>query len=171
MPSSNIQPKCAIVQAPIAYTHSPDRATIFLAGSISTWRSSLFKHFSNHPITFLDPYRPDWDSTWKEDIECEKFRTQTQWELDMQDKATLVAFWFQPETLAPVSLLELGLVLGKRGSNASREVVVMCPEKYWKRGNVQVVCHRYGVEVVDSLENLCEALERRLRELGVSNLP
>ncbi|RFU27027.1 hypothetical protein B7463_g9304, partial [Scytalidium lignicola] len=162
--------KCMIVKAPTIYLPSQHRKTIFLAGSIASaidWRVALSSYLSHCPITLLDPYRRDWDSTWVEDIECEKFRTQTQWELEMQEKATLVAFWFEPGTQAPVSLLELGLVLGKRGANARKEVVVRCPEKYWKRGNVQVVCERYGVQIVNSFEEFCVELKRRLEGSGV----
>lgn len=167
--------RCTLIRAPTPYTHTPESKTIFLAGSttasvgaIKEWRVSLIQHLSPLPITILDPYRPDWDSSWVEDISFEPFRTQTQWELEMQEKASLIAFWFDPETKAPVSLLELGLALGRRGEqHAGKDVVVVCPKGYWKRGNVQVVCDRYGAQLVDGLQELSTAVESRFRELGV----
>ena len=74
----------------------------------------------------------------------------------MQGKADLIAMFFDPESKAPVSLLELGLAAGE----GKGRVIVGCPEGYWKRGNVQVVCRRFGIELVGSLEELRDAVLR-----------
>ena len=36
--------------------------------------------------------------------------------------------------------------------------MVCCPEGYWRRGNVQVVCHRYGVREAADLAGLVGAI-------------
>ncbi len=63
---------------------------------------------------------------------------------------------FDPATKAPVTLIELGLFA------ASGKVIVCCPPGYWRRGNVQVVCARYGVPLVDTLTDLVTAVRQRL---------
>ncbi|TAQ84246.1 hypothetical protein B7494_g7444 [Chlorociboria aeruginascens] len=131
--------------------------TVFLAGTIDnppdsypTWRSTLTSSLSYLPITLLNPYTPSWDSSWKEDISFSPFKKQVEWELDMQEVASVVVIFFSGPgrersgegKMAPISLLELGLAMGRDRGN----VVVGVEEGYVKRGNVQVVCQRLGVK-------------------------
>ena len=46
--------------------------TIFLAGSIEmgtaeNWQATVVKRFETHLITFLNPLRDEWDSSWKQE--------------------------------------------------------------------------------------------------------
>jgi hypothetical protein len=50
-------------------------------------------------------------------------------------------------------LLEFGLCARVPG-----KAIVVCPEGYWKRGNVQIMCKKYGVEMVDNDDGLREAV-------------
>ena len=140
--------------------------SVFLAGYIGrdhpTWQESLIESLKDLPITVLNPYRSDWN--WPEDIENKDFSQQTNWELDMMKRADVIAMCFSPdpEVLAPISLLELGL------HAATGKMVVVCPKGYWKRGNVQVVCQRFGIEVLDSVQELEEGVRKRLESLGTN---
>jgi hypothetical protein len=136
--------------------------SVFLAGTTNKvdshdWREVLSTALSNVPVTIYNPYRADWDSSWREDIEFAPYREQVEWELEKQDKADIVVIYFHPATQAPVSLLEFGLCARVPG-----KAIVVCPEGYWKRGNVQIVCDIYGVEMVDNTDGLREAVVRRL---------
>ena len=151
---------------------SPGNAekVIFLAGSAATtsstpWRTTLIHNLSHHftthqPIIILNPHRSDWDSTWIESPAFAPFAEQVSWELRAQEVADVIAFYFDPDTQAPISLLELGL------SVKSGKCVVCCPEKYWKWGNVVLVCERLGVEVVGTLAELVEGIVKRLEAIG-----
>ncbi|CAM1505835.1 Fc.00g114720.m01.CDS01 [Cosmosporella sp. VM-42] len=136
---------------------APDRLpvtgeiTIFLAGTTTDtgdgdWREFLMDALSDFPITFFDPKRNDWDSTWKEDLSDERWAEQVQWEMDMQAKADVVVFFFHSATLAPVSMLELGL--------CAERAVVCALDGYSKRGNVQAVCERFQSPFVSTLAEL-----------------
>ncbi|KAI0004678.1 hypothetical protein F4779DRAFT_599667 [Xylariaceae sp. FL0662B] len=132
--------------------------SIFLAGTTSKvdtadWRETLSASLSEFPVTIFNPYRADWDSTWREDIDFAPYREQVLWELDKQAKADLVVVYFHPATQAPVSLLEFGLSAQFPG-----KVVAVCPEGYWKRGNVQIVGQKFGIRVLDSIDDLREAI-------------
>jgi len=35
-------------------------------------------------------------------------------------------------------------------------MIVCCPEDFWRKGNVDIVCERYGVDQVDTLDELIE---------------
>jgi len=83
------------------------------------------------------------------------------WELDMQEAADVVVVYFHPDTQAPVSLLELGL------RTPRQKALVVCPPGYWKRGNVQVVCQRYGIRLLESDEMLGRVL---VELLGLASL-
>ncbi|PLB41730.1 nucleoside 2-deoxyribosyltransferase domain-containing protein [Aspergillus candidus] len=138
------------------------RQSIFLAGTTSPvdpedWRTTLSRSLSDIPVTIYNPYRSDWDSTWREDLSFAPYRKQVEWELDRQERADLVVVYFHPATQAPVSLLELGLWARTPG-----KVIVGCPAGYWKWGNVQITCRKYGVTVVDGLAELAEAVMQRL---------
>lgn len=135
--------------------------SVFFSGSVDIrksldWQTSLTNSLQHLPVTILNPWRPDWDSSWKEDISNSQFREQVEWELDYMEKADIIATYFDPATKAPVTLLELGLF-----ARDSRNVVC-CPEGFWKRGNVQVVCKRYGIPCLDNLDELANTIIGKL---------
>jgi hypothetical protein len=135
--------------------------SIFLAGTTdSNWREHLIGDLKEYPLTIYEPFRKDWDSTWKEDISDERFTTQVQWELEMQEKADLVIVFFSAEAKAPVSLIELGLCARAKtetaaaAAAAAAAAIIVCEEGFWKKGNVQVVCRRYGLGFLESGDQL-----------------
>jgi hypothetical protein len=65
--------------------------------------------------------------------------------------------YFAPGTQAPITLLELGLVA------PSGKLIVSCPDGFWRKGNVEIVCARFGVPVVDELEEAIELTRRALQ--------
>ena len=134
--------------APLDFDHS--RPSVFLGGSIEmgqaeAWQAALEAALRGVDITILNPRRDEWDATWTQRIDNPQFREQVEWELAAQERATLIAFYFAPATKAPVTLLELGLFA------RSGKVVVCCPDGYWRKGNVEIVCASYGVPMVESL--------------------
>ena len=126
---------------------------IFLAGSIEQdtaekWQNRIINSTRQLDITLLNPRRENWDARWKECIDNPSFKEQVNWELDALEQADWVIFYFDPKTKSPISLLELGLFA------ASKKLVVCCPEGYWKKGNVDIVCERNQIPQVDKLDKL-----------------
>ncbi len=120
-------------------------ATVFMAGSIDMgkavdWQQAMLKKTKGLNITYLNPRRPDWDSSCKEEIENEKFSEQVNWELDSLDTCDTIVLYFTKDSKAPISLLELGLNAG------SGKMLVCCPKGYWKKGNVDIVCKRNDIQ-------------------------
>jgi hypothetical protein len=135
------------------------RPSVVLYGAIQpepAWQTSLAASLSDLPVDILDPRRDDWDSSWKEDISDPKFKQQVEWEMDHAKVADVIVFYFPPGALTPVALLELGMYAG------TGKVVVCCPQGFYKRGNVQIVCLRYGIDVLDDLDALREQVRTRL---------
>lgn len=139
----------------IAKNHRREKL-VFLAGSIEMgkaedWQSKVEKYFEAlDDYTILNPRRDDWDSSWKQEFENPNFYQQVNWELNGLEKADKIIMYLAPETKAPISLLELGLFAH------SGKVLVCCPDGYWRKGNVEVVCERYGIPIYDTLEELLD---------------
>lgn len=154
--------KHRVVYAPNNYTK--EGAAVFLSGyideSLYTWQESLCASLAHLPITILNPHRPDWDSSWHEDVSFSPFAEQATWELAQMEQADVIAICFGVKTQAPITLMELGLWAG------SGKCVVACPEGYPKRGNVQIVCQKYGIQILENAAELSDAVIRKLTELG-----
>jgi hypothetical protein len=133
--------------------------SVILYGSIDrnvNWQNALASQLSDLPIAVLNPSRDDWNSSWVEDISFPKFKEQVEWEMDYAQQADVIAFYYGPATEAPISLLELGMYAG------SGKVVVCCHPEYKKKGNVQIVCARYGIPLTYELDKLEELVRKRL---------
>ena len=160
-------PSFQVIHAP-KRTESTGEKSVFLAGTTDPkdvdWRMSLAASLSQLPITVYNPYRPDWTSEWKEDIDYPPFREQVEWELDMQEKADLVFVYYQAHTLAPISLLELGLCAG--ALTKEKKVIVVCDPGYEKRGNVQLVCERRGILCLDKMDRGLVAAVKEILGFG-----
>lgn len=137
---------------------------IFTAGSIEMgkaepWQERLVNHFSDKDdIIFLNPRRDDWDSSWVQDpTPGTQFHTQVSWELDHIDVSGLIVFYFDPKTQSPITLLELRLCLGK-----GKNIVVCCPDGYFRKGNVVIACAKYGIDVLNTIEEMFDAIKTEL---------
>jgi hypothetical protein len=150
-----------IIKPPAAPDFAPDERSVFLAGSIEMgqaeeWQSVVTEALADLPAVILNPRRDAWDASWTQTIHNAQFREQVEWELAAQERASCIAVYFAAATMAPVTLLELGLCA------RSGKVVVCCPEGFWRKGNVEVVCDRYRIPLVDNLAELIAQVRRRL---------
>jgi len=150
--------KAIEVQAPNDVILDSEYVNVFLAGSIEMgvaekWQEKVIAALSDKPIRFVNPRREDWDSSWKQDIHNENFVEQVLWELNSLEMAHIVIMYFDPNTKSPISLLELGL------HAKEQKLVVLCPEGFWRKGNVDVVCEYYGINQVDTFDELIEFIK------------
>ena len=128
------------------------RLKIFLAGTIDQgnsvdWQRQLIEDLKDEPIQFLNPRRDDWDPTWDQSSSNKDFKEQVNWELDSLRDSALIVMYFAPNSKSPISLLEMGLF-------KDREMVVVCPEGFYRKGNVDIVCEKYKIKQMDSLDDL-----------------
>jgi len=135
---------------------------LFLAGSIEMgaaeeWQDRVARELKDSIWTILNPRRDDWDSSWVQSIDNEKFMErnnnveQVVWELEGLERAQGIMIYFDPNTKSPITLLELGLVSNLLGTERLKEIVVVCPEGFWRKGNVDIICQRYGLKQFNSL--------------------
>ena len=140
------------IQAPNKLSEAKN-TLIFLAGSIEMgtaekWQEKVINDCIDAPVTFLNPRRDDWDSTWNQSFNDSNFNQQVNWELNAMEKSDLIVMYFDPNSKSPITLLELGL------HARSGKLIVCCPDGFWRKGNVDIVCEKYGVKMVPSLDEL-----------------
>lgn len=145
---------------------------IFLAGSIEMgkaqeWQDKLYNSIMTFNVNVYNPRRENWDPSWKQDISNPQFKEQVTWELDHIDLADIIVIYFDPYTMSPITLMELGMVLEQanfdtvNGSN----ILVCCPEGFWRKGNVQIMCERYDVPLLETFEELTSTLVKLLERM------
>lgn len=126
-----------------------NKPSIFLAGSIEmgnaeNWQEELTKYFERD-FNIFNPRRDDWDSSWIQSIDNPQFYEQVNWELNGLDKSDLIIMYFDPNTKSPISLLELGLYA------TSKKLHVICPEGFWRKGNVDIICKKYDIPLYETI--------------------
>ena len=140
----------------------PTAPRIFLAGTTTAtkdgdWRERIISRLSEYTVVLLNPKRDDWDCTWREHASDPRWREQIEWELDMQEAASIIAFVFLPETPAPISMLELGMHV----ASGKRDTMVFSHPDFVKSAYVEAVCKRHGSFFCKSENELLEALRAR----------
>ena len=149
------------LRPPEALPTSDATPRVFLAGSIEQgvavdWQARVVEALRDRAVTLLNPRRQVWDASLAQTAQSAPFVEQVNWELDGLEQASLIAMYLDPGTKAPISLLELGLFA------RSGKLVVCCPQGFWRRGNVEIVCARYGARQVETLEALIQAIHEHV---------
>jgi hypothetical protein len=128
---------------------------VFLAGSIEMgaaedWQTKMATFFKNKGYGVFNPRRDDWDSSWTQEYENPQFYQQVNWELDALDKSDIIFMYFSPNTKSPISLLELGLYA------TSKKIFVVCPDGFWRKGNVDIVCAKYNIPIFEKIDDFTQ---------------
>lgn len=131
--------------------------TLFLAGSIEMgkaidWQQWVIDELSEVAGIIYNPRRPDWDASWE--AGSPELRAQIQWELAQLENADTIFFYFQGDTLSPVSMAELGMacVLFNTFYAQGMRVIVVCEPNFWRRTNVEEMCFLYAVPIFYTLD-------------------
>ena len=158
-------------KAPSKIVYAPNpyptwKRTIFLAGSIEMgtaehWQDRIAQRIVSNgfPGAVLNPRRPDWDSSWVQDSsEGTPFSEQVRWELNGIRGADIVIFYFDGKTQSPITLMELGICIGKE-----IPMLIYCPKSFWRYGNVAfTVRHLWQTaDFFDDEDDFLEELDRR----------
>lgn len=135
--------------------------SLFLAGSIDmgsavNWQKYFISKLEANPqfedTNIFNPRRDDWDSTWKQEFENPTFYQQVSWELNALEAADYIIVYFAENSQAPVTMLEFGLYA------QSGKILVCCPNGFWRKGNIDIVCHKYNIPMFDDLDQIIKHL-------------
>jgi hypothetical protein len=140
--------------------------SLFTAGSIEMgaavqWQQRLVDHLQDLPITITNPRRGKWDPAVNAKRSDPAFFSQVEWELDALTQADVICYFFDCATVSPITLMELGIW------SHSGKIIVCCDQRYWRQGNVEIVCERYNIPYVSSFKYLVPALKVMMEKKGL----
>lgn len=141
------------VKSPEKLPETKDYTRIFLGGTIDMgnsedWQSLVSNALKDKKVQIFNPRRDDWNKDWKPVKEEPEFRKQVEWELNALENSDYIIMYFAKESLSPISLLELGLYA------RSGKLLVVCPEGFWRKGNVDIVSEKYNIKQFNDIPSL-----------------
>lgn len=80
------------------------------------------------------------------------------WELDALELAEFVVFHLDASSKSPEGILELGYAAAK----FPKKVCVICPEGFWCKGLVDILCYREDLMKYKSVEEMLDALNQMI---------
>jgi hypothetical protein len=150
-----------------------DRISIMLGGTIEMgnsddWQTDIYNRlckvddtlgfFDN--IDVFNPRRDSWDSSWTQEQSNPQFNEQVNWELDNIEDSDIIFFNILPDSKSPITLMEIGLCKNKSS------VIVCCPDGFYRKGNVDIVCSRYGMQQYADIDSAFGALLTEINKAG-----
>lgn len=129
-------------------------------GAAEEWQARISEGLADVEGTLFNPRREEWDSSWRQSMDEPRFVEQVHWELDNIELSDIVVVNFDPATMSPITLMELGLIAGRK------EVIVCCPEGFWRKGNVDMLCVRHGISLYREFADLERGVRSRLRKMA-----
>jgi hypothetical protein len=147
--------------------------SLFLGGTIDLansedWQTEIYNRLKDvddtlgffDNIDVLNPRRDAWDSSWAQKQSNPQFNEQVNWELDNIEDSDIIFFNILPDSKSPITLMEIGLCKDKRS------VIVCCPEGFYRKGNVDIVCSRYGIQQYTDIDSAFGALLTEINKAG-----
>lgn len=141
--------------------------SVFLAGAIDMgeaedWQTKTKQYLESYEgdddiaVILLNPRRKDWDSSWKQVKSNKEFSEQVNWELDSLEFVDEILVVFTEESKAPITFLELGI-------HINDNPLVVCPMKFYRSGNIDIVTDRKKIEMFETLEEGLDKLIERIK--------
>ncbi len=136
--------------------------TVFLAGSITgagDWQKEAKERLLPY-FNIFNPRRANYPQ-----FEPAKEREQILWEHDHLELAPITAFYFAPETLAPITLFEAGKVLATLPYKPYKKIYIAIHPDYKRKNDVVIQTELLSKETIKrTCFDLREMLEMVIRE-------
>ena len=119
------------------YSLDYTRHRVYLAGSTNgyDWQQHFINEMKDLRVDVFNP-------------RCEVEDGLYGWELDHLSIANVIALYFDPQDRSPNGLITLGMFA------KTDRLIVCCPEEFYKKGDVDIICEREGVHHVETLDLL-----------------
>lgn len=128
-------------------------------GNSTDWQrdfiAALHSKAGNKDFNVFNPRRPDWDSEWRQDIQNANFYQQVDWEMNALQQSDWIVMHLAEGSASPISLLEIGLY-----AHSGSKLLVHCPQGFYRKGNVDIVCAKNDIRQFDSLDEIIDFLIR-----------
>jgi Nucleoside 2-deoxyribosyltransferase like len=149
------------------YIEAPNRVyntskkSIFLAGTITedptNWQQLLVEALKDFDIVIYNPRRAKFPMD-----DPSAALEQITWEYEMLNSASMISFYFAPDTISPITLLELGRFL-----MTQKPLAIGVAPTYKRKQDVEIQTRlaRPEVPIVYSLKNLVEVVSEQLNQI------
>lgn len=132
--------------------------SFFLAGTIDMgnsidWQKQAEIALNERGFDTYNPRRINWNPDWEQTKENSVFHEQVTWELNAMEQADVVIYNFLPDSMSPVTLMELGLHVNPKAAKQ----LVCCPDEFYRSGNVHILCERYKIPLYKDFNKLLES--------------
>jgi hypothetical protein len=136
---------------------------IFLGGSIEMgkaeeWQAKIENELEDLDVVIFNPRRLDFDATQKQSADNPYIREQIEWERKYLDYCHILAFYFAPNTVSPITLFEVGVYTHKHQLGDAK-IVLYCPEGYARKANVDINCKWDGIPQSNSWEDFIKDIK------------
>lgn len=121
----------------------------------SKWQKEVLQELARFDIIVLNPRRDDWDNSIVQRQDDRRFNEQVSWELDMLYAADIVLLYFDPNTKSPITLMELGMM----SVACPYKLIVCCPDGFWRKGNVEMICDYQNVVLDHTFDDMLITLK------------
>lgn len=144
--------------------------TIFLGGTIdngisANWQSHIVSALSDCDVDIYNPRNKKWDITHNpSDLRNSVLISQIEWELFYLQEVKINLFWFEPNSKSPITLMELGLILGlSRAERPNKHIVIYCPPEFYRFVNVVITAKKIaGITVITDKTKVVDKLKEIL---------
>lgn len=158
-----ISQTAVVIKSPGEIPLNSKKTKIFLAGSIDMgkaedWQAKATQNLINENVIIFNPRRDDWNKEWKPLASDSNFKKQVEWELSALESSDIIIMYFEPSSQSPITLLELGLYV------KSKKLLVVCPDGFWRKGNVDITCKRYNVKMYNTLDDLLAVAKKKIKK-------
>lgn len=137
-------------------------------GKATNWQKKVTEYLDCYDLNICNSRREYWDDKWELEANNKAYNEQIVWELQALDVSNVQLFYFEPNTKSPITLT----LFGMSAAQYRPDILVCCPNGYWRKGLIDILCKKYGIHQEDTLENLTSAAASRLREYySMSLLP
>lgn len=134
---------------------SQDKELLFLAGTMASgevgnWRSEVILGLGNR-FNYLDPTNKNHNK-----LKATQMQNHIGWELEALKRADKIILNFLPESLSPISLVELCIYV------ASNKLIVLCPKGFYKNRYINILCKKYNTPYFDKLSDSLDFIKKRI---------
>ncbi len=149
-----------VIKAPGKIPADDRRLKVFLGGTIDmgtaeNWQQKVGEQLAGQEVILLNPRRDDWNRDWKPVADEPNFREQVEWELNALEASDYIIMYLIPGSQSPISLLELGL------HARTGKLMVICPDGFWRKGNVDIVSEKYHINTYNNLDEVIDEIRKK----------
>lgn len=158
--SFSVSAQSLLIKSPNNIPSNDNQTKIFLGGTIDMgnsedWQAKVAESLKQESVILLNPRRDDWNKDWKPIKQEPEFRKQVEWELDALEQSDFIIMFFGKDSLSPISLLEMGLYA------KSGKLLIVCPEGFWRKGNVDITAEKYGIKQFETIDEVIDFLKSK----------